>query len=52
MKEITTILAAVTAMVLIGCGMYGFIHDLNMWGAPVIAGMLAGAFTLAVAHNL
>jgi len=52
MKEITTILAAVTAMALIGCGMYGFINDLKMWGAPLIAGMATGALTLAAAHNL
>lgn len=52
MKEITTILAAVTAMVLIGCGMYGFVHDLKMWGAPLMAGMIAGGVTLCVAHNI
>jgi hypothetical protein len=52
MKEITTIMAAVTAMALIGFGMYGFVNGIDMWGAPVIAGMFAGGVTLAVAHNL
>ena len=52
MKEIVTIMAAITAMALIGFGMYGFVHNLQLWGAPMVAGMLAGGFTLAVAHNL
>lgn len=51
MKEIMTVLAGVTAMALIGCAMYGFVNDLKMWGAPMIAGMIAGGITLAAAHN-
>jgi hypothetical protein len=52
MKNIVTLMACVTAMAMIGFGLYGFVNDLSVWGAPIIGGMIVGGVSLAAAHNL
>lgn len=51
MKAVVTLMACVTAMAMIGFGLYGFTQDFKMWGAPLIGGMIAGGVSLAAAYN-
>jgi hypothetical protein len=51
MKVVITLMACVTAMTMIGFGLYGFTLDLKMWGAPIIGGMIIGGVTLVAAYN-
>jgi hypothetical protein len=51
MKILVTLMACVTAMAMIGFGLYGFTLDLKMWGAPIIGGMIVGGVSLAAAYN-
>lgn len=51
MKVTITILATVTAMVMIGFGLYGFTQNLQMWGAPIVGGMIVGALSMVAAYT-
>jgi hypothetical protein len=51
MKVTITILATVTAMVMIGFGLYGFTQNLQMWGAPIVGGMIVGALSMIAAYT-
>lgn len=51
MKVTVTILAVVTAMVMIGFGLYGFTQNLQMWGAPILGGMIVGGLSMTAAYT-
>lgn len=51
MKDIITVMAALTAMALIGVACYGFLNDAKMWGGMLLAGMATGFLTMCAAYN-
>lgn len=51
LKIVITLMACVTAMAMIGLGLYGFTQDLKAWGAPIIGGMIVGGVTMTAAYN-
>lgn len=46
-----TLMAALTAMALIGVACYGFLHEAKMWGGMLLAGMATGFLTMCAAYN-
>lgn len=51
MKAAVTLMACVTAMAMIGFGLYSFAHEIKNWGGPLLAGMACGFITMCAAYN-
>lgn len=51
MKAVVTLVAVAASAGMVVVGLYGFLHELKNWGAPMLAGILCGFVTMCAAYN-